>query len=76
MFDEIKSLLHWAEWGLWCQRAADRHRLVHESKEQTMKRLLALAGEVICRECDGYRTRHDRMCEACDGTGNTLKKAL
>lgn len=76
MFDEIKSLLHWAEWGLSVEREAGRSRLVHESKDQTIARLLALANAAICRECHGYRVRHDALCKACDGTGNVLKVQL
>lgn len=67
----LKGVLHWAELGKKLSGKLSGARLIHESDEQTLDRLIRQAHKTVCGQCRGYGvgTFSDRPCRECHGTG-------
>jgi hypothetical protein len=71
----LKTVLQLAEMARRMDGELTSVRLVHETTEQTLKRVIKLAAAVLCTACrgSGGTFSDNPLCLQCEGTGNILK---
>lgn len=73
LIDAAESALREMKFARFVRNCLSGVRLIHESDEETFRRIISLAGKLICRPCRGYgHTFCDSVCPACAGSGNIV----
>lgn len=67
----LRSVVSDVEFAQTVRNNLNSVRLIHESDEETLSRMMTLAGKLICRSCRGYgRGMGGGPCGTCSGRGH------